>query len=531
VNPITTLRSSGDLVPVTDRLRALSIWRGVVLSVAVLAVAAVPSLAVVPRWPWVGVTLAFLVGSSLLTRQALQHNQRIRELTSILLLGDSVAIVLLSLAVGGPTSPLRYLVILQAVEVTLMASFRTGLRLVVWQSLVVSAQYVVGPMMFPAMETLRLTPSARVELIGLLGCSWIAAITTAALAAANERELRRRRYDLEKLAEYHGAISDAADIDSVTTDFVHAAVDEFEAARVVVALPGAEGDLVVQGSAGVGEPPVVLRVDAGSLLAEAVEATGTQLILGLDPATDGALLPHFSTDARLVVLPIRTPRGRGLVIVEPKAKQNDRVERRVISMLERYRDELESRVSNLWLVESLRTAATTDPLTGLANRGWLREALHAETQKAIRTGQPLCVVILDVDHFKKVNDVHGHAAGDVVLRQVAAALKGSVRPYDLVARYGGEEFVVLIPGLDLADATALCERLRLAVAGSTSPVAVTISLGLARFDPAIDDEDHVIARADELLYEAKQGGRNQVRTATQLPFTPRPAFPPPLPQP
>ena len=514
-------------MPVADRLRALAVWRSVVLAVSLVVVVGAPSLAEVSRWPVVGAVGVFLAVSAFLTVRSLRRNQGILTLVRTLLLGDSVAIVALSLAVGGPTSPLRYLIILQAVEVTLLASFRTGLRLVVWQSLVVSALYVVGPMIAPGIATVHLALTDRVELIGLLACSWIAAITTATLAATNERELRRRRHDLEQLADYHGTISEVSDIEIVTGEFARRAADEFDIGTVLVALPELGGRLRVWATHGVAEPPATLVVSPESLLADAVASTSTLLVRGLDPATDAALVPHLGLDARVAALAIRTPLGRGVVLVEPRWAKQDRVERRVVSMLERYRDELESRVSNLVLIESLRTAATTDALTGVANRGRLREALHAATQQATRLRQPLCVGILDVDHFKKVNDVHGHAAGDEVLRQVASVMVASVRPYDLVARYGGEEFVVLLPSTDLGEAAAICERLRQSVASATRPVPVTISLGLVRFDPAIDDDDHVIARADALLYEAKQQGRNRVRVADQPALAPPSPFPPP----
>lgn len=531
MNRFTPWRGSGDLVPVADRLRGLAIWRAVVLVLGLVVLVAVPGAAQVERWPVIAGVGVFLAASTGLTALALRRNSRIIVLMRVLLLGDSLAIVALSLAVGGTGSPLRYLIILQAVEVTLLASFRTGLRVVVWQSLVVSGLYVVGPMLRPGLVTVELTVDMRNELAGLLACSWIAAITTAALAAANERELRRRRHDLEQLAEFHTIISETPEMGQVTSEFARRAADEFEAASVLVALPD-EGDrLQVWATHGIDPAPAALTLIPGSIVAEAAASTLTLLVRDLDPVADAELVGFLGTDRRLAALPIRTPRGRGVVFVEPCRVKQDRVEKRVVSMLERYRDEMESTVSNLQLIESLRTAATTDALTGVANRGRLREALHAAVQQSIRLHHPLCVAILDVDFFKKVNDVHGHAAGDEVLKQVASILKHGVRPYDLVARYGGEEFVLLFPGLDLHDATATCERLRLAVAGGTSPVPVTISMGVARFDPASDDEDHVIARADELLYAAKQGGRNRVMVAEQRPFAapvPGAPLPPPV---
>ncbi len=528
------LRSTGDLVPLVDRMRSLAWWRLAVFTLAAVVVLVMPSASRSTAWPYALASLSFVAVSEALTRWAAAHGRNVLMVTRSMLLADSAMIIVVSLWAGGPASPLRYLIILQAVEVTLLASFRTGLRMVIWQSLLVSGMYVIGHRFFPHVEAFVLPAVSRDELTGVVACSWIAAITTAFLAADNERELRRRRYDLEQLARYHHVISEAEASSTIAEEFVRSAAEEFEAQRVVVALPTEDPEDGLEVCAAHGLERELLRLFplAGSLVADTLVNSTTRLVRGLQPTTDTELLPHFSSDARIVAMSVRTPRGPGVLLVERDPKSGDRVGRRVVAMLERYRDELELRVSNLFLIDSLRTAATTDALTGVANRGRLREALHAATQESVRRHTPLSVIILDVDHFKKVNDVHGHAAGDVVLRQVAAVLKGSVRPYDLVARYGGEEFVVLLPGADLPEAAQVGERLRSTVATSTHPVAVTISLGVARFDPTIDDDDHVIARADELLYEAKQNGRNQVRVASQALFDATPAvespFPPPV---
>ena len=397
--------SAGDLVPVTERLRNLMIWRAIVLVVAVIAVWSVPALRVVPVGSVAVAVLGFVAVSTALTLLARRRVRGVRTLARALLLGDAVAVVALSLGVGGVHSPLRYLLILQAVETTLLASFRTGLKVVAWQSLVVSSVYVVGPKVAGTLTTVRLAGDDRLELGVLLGCAWVAAISTAWLAATNERELRRRRYDLEQLAGYHAVLEVASTPEEAVAAFVTMAQQELDVRRVVVAIPHDDDSVLVLGHGGVDQPPSELALTPGSLVAEAVAAPATMLVAGLDPLLDAQLVGTFERSSNLAALPLRTARGRGLVLAEPGGGAGSRVEKRVVSMLERYRDELGSQLSNLWLIDSLRKAATTDPLTGVANRGRLREILQQTSQAAIRLGQPLSVVMLDVDHFKKVNDV------------------------------------------------------------------------------------------------------------------------------
>jgi diguanylate cyclase (GGDEF)-like protein len=158
----------------------------------------------------------------------------------------------------------------------------------------------------------------------------------------------------------------------------------------------------------------------------------------------------------------------------------------------------------------LERLATVDALTGLRNRRWLDDAFARHIVRATRTSQPASLLMIDIDHFKRLNDEHGHAAGDGVLRRVAQAFASSLRPVDLLARYGGEEFAVLLPGLDLQAAFAVAERLRQAV-GNERPTTwppVTVSIGVASLR-AGETFARLLTRADEALYRAKESGRNQ----------------------
>lgn len=166
-------------------------------------------------------------------------------------------------------------------------------------------------------------------------------------------------------------------------------------------------------------------------------------------------------------------------------------------------------------LESLAGLARTDRLTGLPNRRALDEALGREVARARRAGTALAALAIDVDHFKRVNDRHGHAAGDAVLAAVAARAAGALRAGDLLARQGGEELLALLPGAGLGTAREVAERLRAAVADGAvetgaGPVAVTVSVGCAVLDEATPDAAALLARADARLYDAKRNGRDRV---------------------
>jgi two-component system cell cycle response regulator len=167
--------------------------------------------------------------------------------------------------------------------------------------------------------------------------------------------------------------------------------------------------------------------------------------------------------------------------------------------------------------QALRSQATHDPLTGIWNRGALFDLLRAELERAQRKPTSLSLFLIDLDHFKRVNDDFGHLAGDAILREVTQRLSAAVRVYDVVGRYGGEEFIVAASGLEADRAYQFAERLRLAV--STSPirtpqaeVTVTISIGVVTTNPGSEcSVEKLIQSADAALYQAKASGRNRVQ--------------------
>jgi len=173
--------------------------------------------------------------------------------------------------------------------------------------------------------------------------------------------------------------------------------------------------------------------------------------------------------------------------------------------------------------ELLRFQATHDPLTGIWNRGALMQLAQSEIQRAQRSSDPIGFLMIDVDHFKKVNDTYGHCIGDLVLQQVARRLSLSVRGYDVVGRYGGEEFAVVAPGLDVEQLSEYAERMRRLVASAQievpgGPVSVTISIGVAvAANAAACALDRLLECADSSLYKAKHQGRNRIAVSLLRP--------------
>jgi len=174
----------------------------------------------------------------------------------------------------------------------------------------------------------------------------------------------------------------------------------------------------------------------------------------------------------------------------------------------------------------LRRLAHTDSLTGAYNRQYLDQCLPELVEDAHKGSQPLCVAMFDVDHFKRVNDEHGHDVGDLVLAEIARRLDEASRAHDVLVRYGGEEFLLLLPGANLATAAGIADRMRVQLAaealklertdeGAPISLRIRISAGVAELGPQ-ETPEQLFKRADQALYAAKANGRNRVEVAPAL---------------
>jgi diguanylate cyclase (GGDEF)-like protein/PAS domain S-box-containing protein len=176
------------------------------------------------------------------------------------------------------------------------------------------------------------------------------------------------------------------------------------------------------------------------------------------------------------------------------------------------------------LQSKLRSQAIRDPLTDLFNRRYLDETLDRELARAARESYLLCVIMMDIDHFKKLNDTYGHEAGDLVLKALAGTLLSRNRRGDFTCRFGGEEFVVVMPNIDTDTAYKRARQLRqalnsLSVPFDASSLSITISMGIACYPANGDDRESLLRAADQAMYGAKRAGRDHILTYDQLEFT------------
>jgi len=198
-------------------------------------------------------------------------------------------------------------------------------------------------------------------------------------------------------------------------------------------------------------------------------------------------------------------------------------------------DELHARIQAaeriLKIHETLRTNAHEDELTGVLTRSGFRGILRHVLAHSARHGGPVSVIFADIDNLSRVNDAHGHAVGDVVLREVARRITWGLRAYDAVGRFGGDEFLIVLPGCSGTNAAQVAERLCSDVAAApissaAGPVAVTVSFGVTMTENGSAPVDALIATANEALYHAKQGGRNRVMMQLQCASTLHAPYPP-----
>jgi diguanylate cyclase (GGDEF)-like protein len=212
-------------------------------------------------------------------------------------------------------------------------------------------------------------------------------------------------------------------------------------------------------------------------------------------------------DPGFVNVPLSTTTGvRGCIVVRAPSLPPE-----AVAPVEIFGRQIMQALENVLLYER----ATVDPLTRLFNRGFAEQRLEQALKLGARSNAPTAVLMLDVDHFKAINDRHGHAAGDLVLRTLAAVLVDTCRATDVACRWGGEELVVVLPATDGTHAALLAERVRLAIEATVVPfehhrLRCTVSVGVAWSSPGDEAGDDLLRRADEALYRAKASGRNTI---------------------
>lgn len=503
--------ADSSLVPLADRVRALQATR-VGLVLALVAVAALGELGTRDAVTTGAVGVGYLLLTSLTLRAPRLRRGAAITLTGAALLVDGLLLGALVYGATGFGSPVVALVMVHAVAVTLLSSFRTGLKVTVWHTLVMTSTYeLAGAGLVDGPEAGRWQPA-----LTAVAVLWLVTLATASFASVNEREIRRRNYDLLALTRFSLRLEASLRPSDVGATLLEAVCEDQGARRaVLLSAVGTRFERVAgRGDEAVGDP----ELDAGrdAMVLTAVEQHRTLRIARLHPDKDPWLSRALPGAQNLVLVPVYADGAvAGLLAAEHGAAHGSRMEARVLGMIERYASHAALALTNARLLAQMRQLAETDGLTGVANRRTLDTVLLEELMIARAHGRPLSMVLLDLDHFKRLNDTQGHQVGDAVLRSVGAALSRTCRPSDLVARYGGEEFAVVLPGADAEGAYALAERLRAAVMTLTDagPAgSVTASLGVAvTLDGDVAPQD-LIAVADRSLYTSKSEGRNRVTT-------------------
>ncbi len=514
----TSAAGGSDLVPLSERMRYLLGYRLVAAVSVVVYVLAVPPAegfdpgrVAVIAGVYVGVTTACHLAWRSLRGRALL-------LLGVVLLLDGFFIATAAYLTGGVASPLRHLAIVHLAMVALLASYRTGMKLALWHSLLLFVSYQLQKDGFLSQTTGVAGVSedrAQLHLAGYVAAFWLIAVVTATFSSVNERELRRRRYDLEALASLASKLESAQSPHEVGDELVRAVVEVFNAPRALLLADRPDGSVRLLAAAGdvkTVDSPVVAR--PASALTRCHVEHAPVLTAGLTEAADPWLTQVLPAAGNLVVLPlIVDSRPVGTLVMEQDLAHSSRVERRVVGILERFASQAALALRGAWLMEAVQAQASQDGLTGVANRRSFDVALDLEIQRASRGSGPMSLILFDIDHFKRLNDTHGHQAGDQVLREVAAVLRHHCRDIDTIARYGGEEFAVILPQCGEGAALQTAERLLVELSVAPTMVPVTASAGVATWGTGLIEGAQLLAAADVALYRSKHAGRNRATAA------------------
>ncbi len=495
----------GANLPLTQRQAVVQVLR-VFLAVAVIALGFLDGDEI-DLLPLVAVYLALTLGIELLRRRAPAGAQMT---SSWMLLVDALFLAVAVALTGGAASRIIPLVFFDVTAVTLIVSYRTGLKLAVWYALLVFLGHAAAAADLLGHRTAGSYADAVLIAIGLL----LFAVGAAVCSSVNERALRRSRAQLRALVELGFELEQVRRADEVALVLARQVHVRLGFPRAVVLVRQGdrwEGASAAGGDAGritspeeIGPPPEDLW---------AAEAPTLVRSLAEDPMLD-ELLP---VARNVVVVPLVVDgEALGVVLAEWGRGSRAKIPGATVETLAQSASQAAVALRNAALLAEVEHLATRDGLTGLANRRLFEETLQREVARSIRRQASLALVVVDVDHFKDVNDTVGHQAGDAVLREISRTMVAHTKASDLPARYGGDEFVVLLPDCTGVAALGVAERLRAAVARDVTAVPVTVSAGVGAMPENAGDGERLVAAADAALYAAKGEGRNRSVRSTRV---------------
>jgi diguanylate cyclase (GGDEF)-like protein len=496
VKPLTT---NDELVPITERLNALLGLR--LLAVAMVII--VPLIAGDANSDLAPVTAGYL---ALIVLAELVRRRLDRRATWLVSLNTLVDAAFLTFAIGltgGYWSSLLFLVFLYVTGVTLLVSHRTGLKVAVWCALLLFLGSAASGAGLISLELPSNDRDAALTALAFL----LFAIGAALCSSVNERALRRSRAQLSALVDLDIDLERAAGRDAAALALARHTCEGLGFRRAVVLVRGDDDtwsafvvDDSLTGEWMPCEAPGrhgldVLRTRSPVLLRDLMDDPSSRFLPG---AVNVVLAAICADDDDL-----------GLLISEWGGRPNGRIPMLTVRALQQAAQHAGLALRHRALLEEVQRLATRDAATGLANRRLLEETLDHELGRVRRHGTPLSALVIDVDHFKLVNDSGGHLVGDQVLRELGAVFEANVKAYDLVARWGGDEFVVLLPGCSSTDGGEVADRLRAAVREADTAAPVTVSVGVATIPQHALDGRHLFGAADAALYVAKNSGRDR----------------------
>lgn len=345
-------------------------------------------------------------------------------------------------------------------------------------------------------------------------------------SAQLERRLTERRMLFDALSTSTSSLS----LDDVLTAIALSAGEGLGLREFGILLKeeGTE-DFVVRAAYGFADASKVLglRRHAGEGVSGEVARTGMAIVIP-DVTKDERYLSYGGLVERtgsFVCVPARW-RGEVIALLDFTRAETSAFSATEVTLFSALGEVAAHAIGNARLFERVQRLSLTDELTSVSNRRYLEDRLEMELERAARFGQTLSVLFLDIDHFKLLNDREGHAAGDVILKDVAQILRSTVRKLDTVARYGGEELVVLLPKTDRAEATIVANKIREKVQADMAGrpevagqpgATLTVSIGVATYPADAADAATLLARADQALYAAKNAGRNRVVVSGEPP--------------